>query len=187
MENLPNIWFYTFSTVAQVMAASVGLFAVFVVYRIQDFSNELDMSRQRIVSMLSYVSANTEGFDNINKKDLVLGDDFLILRSFRSLLDYVRENPGKLNIIQIGFDEDAYEFFEGLVLLKEDILLQLKEVVTFGFGIIIISVLLLAGTELTITKKVWSYSLIAGVTALFVLAMYVLGRGIYRIIKIHRL
>jgi hypothetical protein len=71
---LKDVWFYTFSTSAQVLAALTGLYAVFVVYRMQDVTPRLNTIKRAVSNLL--LEASAHAFEPI-KKELYLESIYL--------------------------------------------------------------------------------------------------------------
>ena len=181
MENTASIWFYTFSTVAQVMAALVGLFAVFVVYKIQDFSSKLDSLRHNILVMLPYVSSNTADFKGFTKGQLLELDDFQLLERFKNLLEHIESHPNLRTVPDSFCSKDSFELFEKLINLKRDILQQLKNSIFNSFGTIAISVVCLVSTDLVISHQYIRNIILTLFLGLFLVSLWAIGTSIYSI------
>jgi hypothetical protein len=179
-----SIWFYTFSTSAQVMAALVGLFAVFIVYKIQEFSSNLSQARDATVMILTYVGANTKGYTALKIDETVsMSDDEIILK-FRELLDIKNSEPDRmsasqtvhLGVINYEINEISYTFYNGLVQKKNLILNELKKILILSFTVITISVLAIIGTDYLICN--W---LLFVFGILFVYVLYAIVSGVYKV------
>lgn len=178
-----NIWFYTFSTSAQVMASLVGLFAVFVVYKIQDFGELLSWTRDATVSLVTNVGANTSNYIAVKIQDTVTMNDEELLKKFRELLDIKLSEPDRIkvdpsiSIMGMGsyaLNEDSFNLFNRLVVKKKSILSQLKKTLVLSFIIIALSIL-----ALVMTCIVSSIFVLWGFTLLFLCTLFEIARGIY--------
>lgn len=179
-----NIWFYTFSTSAQVMAALVGLFAVFVVYKMQEFSGLLSETREATVKLLTHISANTKDYDIIKGNDTISMSDAELLKKLHELVNIQEKEPQRIQAGQTIFlseiaytlDQSSCDFFSRLIARKQNILKQLKKTLILCFIVIALSVLFLVMTDL-ILHKLFLY----GFVILFLYVLFVIARGIYNV------
>lgn len=141
-----NIWFYTYSTSAQVIAALVGLFAVFVVYKIQNSSSALSEAKLALSRLLPYVSPNSGGerftqerMAEMDEKEMLqIFGELLVLRGsenevFFQYIEQVGENRYSIN-------DTTYNYFSKLVKKKSDILEKLIYMLLLSFFSISISI-----------------------------------------------
>jgi hypothetical protein len=176
-----GIWFYTFSTAAQVMAALVGLFAVFVVYKIQDFSQVLGEARSALSSIIPYFSANTKGYELITVQDFVHLSDKEILQTFAELLalkSFTSSNYyTTIGRISFSLDDTTYDYFARLVNKKSRILRRLLIVLILCLSAIALSLIALMLTAYLITLGwfIWIACL------LFLYCLWAIGSGVYEI------
>ncbi len=178
-----NIWFYTFSTSAQVMASLVGLFAVFVVYKIQEFSDLLSETREATIKLVTYLGANTKDYEPVLLHSTVSMSDTVLLKKFRELVEIKETEPDRLNgvdqtiflgTIAYTLNEASLNFFGGLVYKKQQITGQLKKTLVLSFTVIAISISALIATSLIIG---YVSLLIFGI--LFLYTLFDIARGIY--------
>ncbi|MFA6306244.1 MAG: hypothetical protein WCV70_00250 [Patescibacteria group bacterium] len=188
MTELVNIWFYTLSTSAQVLAALVGLFAVFVVYKLQGLSSSLEDVRNITVKILSHFSLNTTDFTKYSEEMLGVKSDRELILVFNKILEVRDKEPDKLGIKSYPiksnlFQEKYYNlnnetktYYEKKVELKEDIYKRLKESLIFGFILISVCILELSFTNYLVNFKVLFFTSIA-----IVLYMISILKNIYLI------
>jgi len=181
-----NIWFYTFSTAGQVMAAIIGLFSIFVVYKIQDFSELLSKSREATIGILASVGAYTKGFQSaIRVQDAVKLSDATILKNFSDLLIIKENEPERITVghtisigvTQLSLDRHSYGYFFNLVKKKQDILDKLKPVLIYCLACIALSLIALVMTETLIKIEYFIW----GALLFFLGCLVTIGWGIYDI------
>lgn len=179
-----SIWFYTFSTSAQVMAALVGLFAVFIVYKIQEFSGNLTQARDATVMILTFISANTRDYTPLKINETVTMSDDDLLVKFRELLDIKVNEPDRitvsqtvhLGVINYELNELSLNFFDGLVRKKSEILSELKYILIFSFAVIALSVLAIVFTDHL--KCGW---ILIVFSLFFVYVLFAIVNGVYKV------
>jgi hypothetical protein len=179
-----NIWFYTFSTAAQVMAALAGLFAVFVVYKIQDFSQLIKDVRSSLSRLIPYTSANTGG-DTISKQQVLdMSDRELVMTVAELLVLETSQNTaffgGSSETVDgttIAVNSSTYDYFRALVDRKERILKRLIFVLGLSLGTICICLISLVLTDV-LSKLEW---FIWVCLALFIYTLWTIGIDIYKI------
>ena len=167
MNELTTIWFYTLSTSAQVLAALVGLFAIFVVYKLQGLNPALEDVRAALIKILPYISSNINNFGRRNTiEELDLKSDRELISIFDEILEVQKTEPQRLQIkshpIKSGlFPEKYYDlnnqtktYYETKAASKQDILSRLKKSLIFGFVLITFCVLELSFTMYLIDIKV---------------------------------
>lgn len=176
-----SIWFYTFSTAAQVMAALIGLFAVFVVYKIQDSSQLLNDARFALSRLLPYVSGNTPGAATITREEVVLSSDKEILQLFAGLLLFEGAGlfAGSETIGNITFlsNSTTYHYVSGLVNRKTRILSKLVFTLALSFCAIALSLIALVCTSV-LTPLGWFIWL---ALVLFLACLVVIAVNTYQI------
>lgn len=179
-----NIWFYTFSTTAQVMAALAGLFAVFVVYKIQDFSQSINDARSSLSRLISYTSPNVGG-DPISIEALVQMPDQELVATFAELLvlqtpqnvNFFTGNTERIGNVTFSVNSHTYDYFSAIVSKKERILHRLIFVLALSLSAIAIALIALVFTEKLVTRK-W---FILGALVFFLYVLWTIGKNIYQI------
>lgn len=173
-----SIWFYTFSTAAQVMSALIGLFAVFVVYKIQDSSQLLNEARFALSKLLPYVSTNTEGPDPITSEEISLLSDKELLETLAELLIFeTNERPFVHNAETVGnitfsINRTTYDYVSRLVVKKKRILSKMAYTLAFSISEIALCLVALVYTQQLI--QYWWFiqvSLAAFIGVLFLIAV----------------
>ena len=184
---IDNIWFYTLSTSAQVLSALAGLFAVFVVWKIQDIEKYTLEIRDAIYKIIPYLSGNISNYEVKRLDDLfVMGDDEL-LSIFSEMLDIKNKEPERVGIpsyvvsgnsaISYSLDNRTEYLYKNSIDKKYSILKSLKNVLILNFTVISACILYLTFSSL-INEKF----LILIIVSLGVLAcLYVISRSIYKI------
>ncbi|HVV14915.1 MAG TPA: hypothetical protein VHD55_00720 [Candidatus Paceibacterota bacterium] len=180
----PNIWFYTFSTAAQVMAALAGLFAVFVVYKIQDFSQLIKDARSSLSRLIPYNSANTGG-DTISKQEVLDMTDRELVTTLAELLVLETSQNGAffsghsetIDGTTIAVNSNTYDYFAALVDKKERILKRLIFVLGLSLGTICVCLVSLVLIDV-LSKFEW---FIWMCLALFIYTLWTIGMDIYKI------
>ncbi len=181
-----NIWFYTFSTLAQSMAALVGLFALFVVYKIQDFSGLLSQVREAVIEMVANYGANTRGYQKVLRVQdaFKLNDDEILVR-MNEIIEILETDPqrvttsstARIGAFFVTMDRHSFQFYKNLVTKRELILQSLRRVLILSLSCIAVSILALA-----MTKWLVIFSCVIWATTLFFLfCLFEIGRGIYKI------
>jgi len=177
-----DIWFYTFSSAAQVMAALVGLFAVFVVYKIQDFSQLINEARSALSRLLPYVSANIGG-GQIPAHVMMEMSDEETLEKFAEILALHTRNNSFNSTERVGnmtftVDDTTYDYCFKLINKKKRILQRLLFVLIVCLGTIALSLASLVATNLLANPLNLWLSLL-----LFLLCLIEIGRGTYDITR----
>ena len=157
-----SIWFYTFSTAAQVIAALIGLFAVFVVYKIQDSTKLFDDARFALSRLIPTVSSNVDGPERVTREEFNLMSDREILESFARLLFF--ENEGNLlisheNINNVSFqiNRTTYDYVFKLLTKKNAILRKFVSTLALSFSAITLCLISLVLTSFLITHSWYVY------------------------------
>lgn len=179
-----NIWFYTFSTAAQVMAALAGLFAVFVVYKIQDFSGLISDARSSLARLMSYTSPNVGG-DPITVEDITqMGDREMVMTLAELLVlqtpqngHFFTGNSERVGNINFSVSGHTYDYFSALVQKKEQILRRLIFVLALSLGAIGVALTALVMTNYLLDFKWFIWAALA----LFLFTLGVIGKNIYDI------
>lgn len=176
-----NIWFYTFSSAAQVVAALAGLFAVFVVYRIQEFGRHVREARFTLAKIIPYVSANTPGYKSVTAEAFHKMTDEEIRMTFAELL-VVRENASPIISISVGdlsfgLDAATYDYFTNLIVKKEKLLKQLFTVLVVSLGTIAVALISLVLTEFLIEWDTYIWAALF----LFLYCLWTIGNSIYQV------
>ncbi len=175
-----SIWFYTFSTVAQVMAALIGLFAIFVVYKMQDFGDTLESIRKKFVGAISHASSNTDDYESITYEEAVTMDDAELLRHMNQLLAIYTdpEKPQKVTVIELT--RENRDLFHTLIHTKRSILNSLAVILVLSLIAIAVSVLALVMTSFFITQG-YASSFMVAFSIYFLFCLIYMGKGIYQI------
>lgn len=175
-----NIWFYTFSTAAQVMAALAGLLAVFVVYKIEDSSDDLTSLRNTVRNQVHDISQNTDKYESIHFDATVSMPDQLLLKHFSALLKILEVDP---NDEKFARDPKVvrryYTQFLHLVTTKRRILTDLKQILAMSFSAIALSLTALVFTEFLIQAN--AFAVLVSSLIFFSFCLYIIGNRIYRI------
>ncbi|MDB5189767.1 MAG: hypothetical protein JWN49_93 [Parcubacteria group bacterium] len=137
-----NIWFYTFSTAAQVMAGLVGLFAVFVVYKIQDFGDTLESVRKQFVNVISHASNNTDDYVSIKYEDALVMDDSTVLNHANKLLALYNDVQKPQKLVIPHLTRENRDLFQTLISTKRYIVHKL--VITLVLSLLAIAISLFA-------------------------------------------
>ncbi len=178
-----NSWYYTFSTAAQVAAALVGLFSIFVVYKLQELSGVLDNSKNKAINTISYISSNTKGYEIIHTRNLHEKNNAELLKIFHELLEIQRTEPNRIGTSDPGFTAKEYDLFKKLVDLRTKIFVSFKVGMTIGLNIIAISLASLVLTK-WLLEAIPSYvSVVIAVLflVLFLFFLYAVGKNTYKI------
>ena len=179
-----NIWFYTLSTSAQVLAALAGLFAVFAVWKMQDSDKILSEARLAIVQIVSYISGNTEGYEAKRLESLYLMTNSEILEIFSELLSIKKEAPQRVsvserirgdNLISYSLDDFTENLYRGHISKKLNILKDLKYILIANFSAIGICILGLTFSNFISCKQIFLPIISLGV----LYCLYLIGKGIY--------
>ena len=183
---MDNIWFYTLSTSAQVLAALAGIFAVFVVWKIQDFEKILSETRLAVIKLFSYASANTKDYETIKLETLYSMTDSELLDKFSELLSIKINEPSRIsvsetirseNLIHYSLDEFTKNLYHTHINKKLNILKDLKNILVVNFLVISICII-----TLTFSNIIYYKFLILIIISLAVLlCLYLISSGIYRI------
>lgn len=175
-----NVWFYTFSTIAQVLAALIGLFAVFVVYKMQDFGDILESLRKKFVRVISHASSNTEDYESITYEKALTMDDQTVLSHMNELLA-IYSNPQKpQNIVVDDLTRENRDLFETLITTKQEILKKLGVALILSLIAISASILALVFAGYFLSTSHATNFLLAFFAYFFVCLFY-MGLGIYKI------
>lgn len=182
-----NVWYYTLSTIAQVLAAVTGLFAVFVVWKVQESSVLLTEFRSASIRMLSYVSSNIKDYTPHTLQELFFTSDKNILVIFKKILDIKNESGLSVNesirsnilALHYSIDENTYLFYKDLVDKKDSIIQDLKNILILNFLTIVGSVMALI-FSVKVTYNTYILYLVFFFT---VLCLFKIGYGIYSISK----
>ena len=147
MEEI-NVWYYTLSTSAQVLAALAGLFAVFVVYKIQSMSN----------TIVNYSGHHPDYKDKrlVLQEIILLADDSVLIKLDYFLSHYEKlSNEERVNLyvnnggssplygINYCFDRYTYNLYKNLLSEKRDIIRRLSKIIILSFLTISICLLFL--------------------------------------------
>ena len=167
-----SVWFYTFSTSAQVLAAISGIFSVFVVYSIQEFSDSLSSTRNSIMNAISYASANINGYKRIQQEEAEKLKDFDLDVHYRTLLELLKNDQEKY-----GLTEVEYRRFNRLVEKKRTILREFILIIVISFVGIAISLFALVREDL-LRPSVFFIQI---AFSFFVFSLFIIGLGTYKV------
>jgi hypothetical protein len=143
-----TIWFYTYSTVAQVMAGLVGLFAVFVVYKMQDFGDVLEAVRKKFVFDISHASNSTDEYESIRYEDALAMDDFAVLDHADKLLQiFGNPDTSQKRGEALHLNQESRDLFATLIATKRAILRKFAITLILSLLAIAISILALVETD----------------------------------------
>jgi hypothetical protein len=175
-----NIWFYTFSTIAQVMAGLIGLFAVFVVYKMQDFGDVMESIRKKFVSAISHASNNTDEYESIAYEDALTMDDRTLLKHMNMLLAIFTDpaKPEKLTVDNLT--RENRDLFQALLETKRNILTKLAVTLLLSLIAIGVSVFALIGTEYFMSHG-YEIPFQVGFFVYFLFCLFYMGMNMYKI------
>lgn len=168
MVELSNIWFYTLSTSAQVLAAIVGIFAVFVVYKLQGLTSFIEDVRTATIKILPYIINNVRDYKcKYTVAELEVKSDRELIAIFKESLDLLKTNREGFGVITYStksgifpekyydFNDNTFDFYNILIGKKEQILERLKE--SIALGLVLISTCII---ELTFTKTFINFNVL---------------------------
>lgn len=184
--NLDNVWFYTLSTSAQVLAALTGLFAVFVVYKIQTITPTLEDIRGGISNLInSYTASHRERLEVVlYNHEVMLWNDHAILNKFNLLIEDEEALPeetkkfigsgGQHPITGINYQLNhvTRNLYQKVLQQKDDVLYELKKNLLINSIAILNCVLLLTFTNLFKDNTCIMYVLLYINLLLFAFALY---------------
>lgn len=183
---MENIWFYTLSTSAQVLAALAGLFAVFVVWKIQNSEKILSDMRSAIIKIVSDISGNTNNYNRISAENLYSMSDSEILKKFSELLSIKTSEPSRItslsyiegnNLITYTLDKPTETLYKNNIDKRLSTLKELKIILIVNFSVISMCLL-----ELTFSSIIYSkFITLIIICAAVLYCLYLIGSGIYRI------
>ena len=190
-EILDNTWYYTLSTTAQVFAAIMGLYSVFVIFKIEKINEFLEELRSILINII----ASVETHKNINskpKKELI-DEQTLIKLSDEELLDRVRLDINMAKEIQMSMsfksDRVAYRQMENIPLTFEHEIHRKKEVLSSFklnlitmFCVVLFSLVVLGGSSFVDTNCLKNTLLTLNI-AFVIIASFILAKSILKIVK----
>jgi hypothetical protein len=154
------IWFYSLSTTAQVLAALTGLFAVFVVFKLQSLSSNFEDVKAGVANLVkNYSKYHPDGAISLNdifslsdKELLEKFDVFLKHYEIKSDTDHNSLLLGSggqspLYGINYSFDRETFALYKTLVLQKQSILKALTDVLSLSSISILTSIIFLSSTD----------------------------------------
>jgi glycerol uptake facilitator-like aquaporin len=150
---MENALYYTFSTIAQTLAAAIALLAAFVLYRLQILSIALDKHANVI---------REQYYEDFDKAWM---NSFIVKEEYQKLLDYTVKYP-----IDIGTDEqdsyvkDSLDQIKYFLPFKRSLLNHFYVALILTVGLILSSVVLLSITpSVNANENVRTWSLIIGI------------------------
>lgn len=184
--SLDNVWFYTLSTSAQVLAALTGLFAVFVVYKIQTITPTLEDIRGGISNLInSYTASHRERLEVVlYNHEVMLWNDHAILNKFNLLIEDEEALPeetkkfigsgGQHPITGINYQLNRVtrNLYQKVLQQKDDVLYELKKNLLINSIAILNCVLLLTFTNLFKDNTCIMYVLLCINLLSFAFALY---------------
>lgn len=179
-----NIWFYTLSTAAQVLAALAGLFAVFVVWKMQDSEKILSEIRLAVIDIFYKTSKNTDNFNAIELEILHSMLDSEILRKFSELLLIKKTEPHRISFLQsirsdnfivYSLDEFTENIYRAYINKKLYILERLKSILVKNFSIVGICIVALTFSNIIYYKP----TILVIICILVLYCLFIISRGIY--------
>lgn len=182
---MDNIWFYTLSTAAQVLAALAGLFAVFVVWKVQDIDRFLFDIRRKIISLISDLSRNIKEIDPIKAENLYSMSDSEILNKFSELLTIKMKEPERMNVsyeinddtITYALDEFTENLYKNNINKRLNILADLKIVLIINFFVISVCLIVLTFSSIICSK----FIVLVVICFAVLYCLYLIGNRIYKI------
>ncbi|MEO6536248.1 MAG: hypothetical protein ABIT47_01015 [Candidatus Paceibacterota bacterium] len=175
-----SIWFYTFSTAAQVMAGLVGLFAVFVVYKIQDFGDILETMRKQFVNAISHASSNTDDYDSITYEEALEMDDATVLYHTNKLLGLYSDAEREQKMKTPHLTRENRDLFQTLITTKRSILRWLAVTLVLSLIAIALSLFALIATNYFIVHN-FEMTFQVLFFLYFLFCLIYMGLGIYKI------
>lgn len=183
---MDNIWFYTLSTSAQVLASLAGLFAVFVVWKIQDFGKMLFETRLAVIRLLNYISPNTKDYKILRLDILHKMPDQELFKEFDELLSIQTKEPSRISasetirgdsMVPYSLNEFTKDFYKSQIEKKESILKNLKNILIMNFAVISVCILALTFSNLIYCK----FTVLTVISVGVLFCLYLISRGIYKI------
>lgn len=186
-----NTWYYTLSTSAQVLAALAGLFAVFVVYKIQSTQVLFDDTKIAFMKLIDRYSSIIEGYVHIRFIDMHFWDHEKLLEKVKEINQIKNNNPEKLKAIipgvphnQFSYDisDEEVEYYENLLGKRKEILKLLKSNSVILSSAMFVCLLGLAFSD---SLEISNYPVYIGIVLFFVIAsVIILAKDVYTITKI---
>ncbi len=189
---MDSIWFYTFSTSAQVLAALAGLFAVFVVYKVQSMSSVFDDMKGAVINLVShYIQLpQYKSHRKATFEESVFWTDEEILEQFKLLLDKRNQLPqdergayhvGRSPVLVFAYDldEKTYMVYKGLVDKNKQIIKDLYLILVTSMLAIGLAMFCLSFKNFIQTPEYW-------ITANFIFVIVVLFLITFKTISISR-
>jgi hypothetical protein len=169
---MDNTWFYSLSTIAQVMAAMAGLFPIFVVFRMDKLRKEIDQFREMAIN-----GTDRNGHLAFEMRDREL------LKKAREYLKSSKNSGTTTFSGELGnfsFGELTLNLFEELVDKREQTLKKLKTIIALSIACVVFALTLLVyGEYFFACASVWLTVLI-----LFtIFTLIYIGTSAYQIIK----
>ncbi len=188
---MANIWFYTLSTLAQVMAAFVALFGIFVVFSLDKLQGEINAIRKQCIEAFNVITnhGNEENRKFCCKYKLSKESGAYPRFSDSNILEITSEafknrsnlTGGAWQQGNVHTGKETLETFSYLLEKKRLVLHSLRKSLVFGIAPIIISLVLLA-SPLSTSNTYWGYILFL----LVVFSCLSMGHIAYSIYKVNR-
>jgi hypothetical protein len=187
---LSLVWFSTITTTTQVLAALVGLFAVFVVYKIQDTSRLFEDVKSGVARLVaSYADLNPAYPENISLIDAILISDDELLVKFAAALKRHEGSSAKSGSIAMadagadpttglryGFNRETHDIYKKMLDNRRDIIRELKFGIILSFLEIAFCIILL-----TLSSHVMSERLLWLNAFFAIVVLSMLARATYRV------
>lgn len=186
-----STWYYTLSTSAQVLAALEGLFAVFVVYKIQSMQVIFDNTKIAFMKLIEAYSSIIKDYNRIEFVSMHFWSQDQILEKVKEINEIKNENPDRLKAIIPGtphnglyYDicNDGVVYYSNLINKRKDILKSLKSNSIIIFSAIVVCLVGLAVSDTFVSRD---YGMFISIVLFFVVvSIIILARDIYKITKI---
>ncbi|MFA5967135.1 MAG: hypothetical protein WC805_01275 [Patescibacteria group bacterium] len=136
-----NIWFYTLSSISQVMAAIVALFGVFSVYKLGIIDKEINDYRNRAVELIMATGVTNQSDAQLQ----YLKSNKQILKEFEQALEKAsQEGKVSLSFGRDHVNQNTYNLFDTWVQLRDLVLSRLVNSIKLTLLPLVFSIMLLA-------------------------------------------
>jgi len=188
-EILDNTWYYTLSTTAQVFAAILGLYSVFVIFKIERINEFIEELRSVLINII----ASVETQKNIKPGKRIVDEQTLIVLSNEELLLRLEQNIKVAKEIGMSMsfktDRVAYSSMENIPLTfkyeitrKNEVLSYFKVNLFTMFWVILFPLISL-GFSAFITTIYLKDTILALNIISIIIASCILANSILKIIK----
>jgi|GEM_PF-6220367 len=159
-----DTWYHTLSTISQVLAATIGLYAIFIIFKIEKINEFIEELRSIAINIIA--SVETHQNINSNPKKPMIDEQTLIIHSNRELMREAKEAIDTAHKIGMSMSYSAEKTsyrnmenipltFEREVLKKERVIKSLKFNFILSFITILISIILLIFSDYIYCSGMW--------------------------------